>query len=77
MTINGKTFNVEQAMHNIAMEWARRDLDNELAKPRKESGLDLSDPTSALNFLFDSYVQAFGYLSERSDESIKDLLQHH
>ena len=72
MEIRSRNFDVEKCMHDIAMEWAKRDLDVVIA----EGDLSPSNVTGCLDLMFDSYVQAFGYLSRMEDDYIKTLLEH-
>lgn len=72
MNINGVEFDVAKCLHNIAMEYAKRDLDQCISEGR----IRLCDVTGCLDCMFGSYVQAFGYLSKKDSGYIKSLLEH-
>ena len=72
MNINGVEFDVAKCLHNIAMEYAKRDLDRCISEDR----IRLCDVTGCLDYMFSSYAQAFGYLSKKDSEYIKSLLEH-
>lgn len=72
MNINGVEFDVAKCLHNIAMEYAKRDLDQYISEGR----IRLCDVTGCLDYMFNSYVQAFGYLSKKDSGYIKSLLEH-
>lgn len=65
-------FDVKTCLHNIALEWARRDLDEMISQGR----IDTNAITGCLDCMFDSYVQAYGYLSKKEPEYIKVLLEN-
>lgn len=70
MIVNGRNFDVEYAIHNVSMECAKIQLQrNEMNGPIDD------DITVSLDFLFNSYVYNFAYLSQKSDEEIKRLLE--
>lgn len=72
MNINGIEFEVTKCLHNIAMEYAKRDLDQCISEGR----IKVCDVTGCLDCMFYSYVQAFGYLSSKDSEYIRTLLEH-
>ena len=72
MDINGRNFDIETCIHNIAMEYARRDLEQCISKGH----VTMDGVTGHLDCMFDSYVQAFGYLSRKDSDYIRTLLEH-
>ena len=69
MLVSGKTFDFEQCAHNIAMEYAKRDLDLAIFQGR----VSADEATGCLDAMFDSYVRAFAYLARKSEDYIKAL----
>lgn len=72
MEINGVQFDLSQCLHNIALEYAKRDLDAMIAQGR----VSLEETTGCLDNLFDSYIQAFAYLAQKPDDYIKSLAEN-
>lgn len=72
MKQNTNGFDVRQCIHNIAMEWARRDLDEMISQGR----ISADKTTGCLDCMFDSYVRAYGYLSQKDSTYIKTLLEN-
>ncbi len=70
MVINGHIVNIDMAIHEIALEYAKRDFQN-------NANTDLKNPQNCLDFMFDSYLRAFGYLSEKSEDYVKSQLENH
>lgn len=69
MNINGKNFEIEHCLHSIAMEYAKRDLDLAISQGRVSE----DETTGCLDAMFDSYIRAFAYLSNKSEDYIKAL----
>ena len=73
MEINGIPFDKALAVHSIALEYAKLEIQADIAggeDPRLE-------PQIWQDKLFDSYVRAFGYLSDKTDEYIALQLGNH
>lgn len=73
MLIKGKNFDVEKAMQDTALEYAKADFAQSLANG--EISLDM--PQKCLDLFFDTYVRSFGYLAGNTDEYVKVLLNSH
>ena len=71
MNINGRNFDVEAAIHAIALEYSKFDLQAHL----QDEPEIVQDPQHCSEFMFHSYLRAYGHLSQQSDECIKTLLQ--
>lgn len=69
MNISGRNFEVEHCFHNIAMEHAKRNLDLAISQGR----ISEKNTTDCLDTMFDSYIRAFAYLSNKSEDYIKAL----
>lgn len=73
MEINGVPFNKALAVHSIALEYAKIEIQADIA--------DGADPRICpqdwQDRMFDSYVRAFGHLYEKSDEYIALQLENH
>lgn len=54
------------------LEWARRDLNEMISQGR----VTPDAVTGCLDCMFDSYMQAYGYLSKKEPEYIKSLLEN-
>ena len=55
-------FDWEHSIHHIAMEYARRDLDEEIAQGR----LCVGDSQACLDRMLETYRKAHAYLVEKS-----------
>lgn len=73
MLVNGKNFNVEKAMQDTALEYAKADFAQSLA----DGKISLDLPQKCLDLFFSTYVRAFGYLANTTDEYIETLLDSH
>ncbi len=62
MNFNGFEIDVGWGIHEIAMEYARRDLDRMLEQGR----ISVDETTGCLNCMFDTYVSSVQYLSKRA-----------
>ncbi len=67
MLVNGRNFDVERAIHDISLEAAK--IEVQLSERKT------SDVSEYLDRLFNSYVYNFAYLSEKTDEEIRKLLE--
>lgn len=67
MLVNGRNFDVERAIHDISLEAAKIEV--------QLSEWKTSDVSEYLDRLFNSYVYNFAYLSEKTDEEIRKLLE--
>lgn len=73
MEINGIPFDKASACHSLALAYA-----DGVYRSRIAEGKDPNiGPQEWLDNLFDVYVRAFGYLSEKSDEYIAVQLGNH
>lgn len=73
MEINGIPFDKAAACHSLALAYA-----DGVYRSRIAEGKDPNiGPQEWLDHLFDVYVRAFGYLSEKSDEYIAVQLDNH
>lgn len=73
MEINGVPFDKAQACHSLALAYA-----DGVFRSKVEEGQDPNiGPQEWLDHLFDVYVRAFGYLSEKTDEYIALQLENH
>ena len=70
MVINGHIVNIDLAIHEIALEYAKMDF-------QTNSDADLMRPQECLDIMFESYLRAFGYLSEKSEDYVKSQLENH
>ena len=70
MLINNRNFDVEKAMQDTAFEYAKADFANALATNQ----ILLDQLQQCLDLFFDTYVRAFGYLANTTDEYIETLL---
>lgn len=73
MKYNGLNIDVELAIHSLAVEFAKMDVEKHI---RTDSELE-HNPTGTLDIMFDSYLRAVGYLSKKSDDYINTLLDNH
>lgn len=69
MEINGHHIDIDNAIHSVALEIAKIDLQSRLGNDLniKENPLECADA------MYESYLRIFGYLSLKSDEYIKVL----
>lgn len=67
MLVNGRNFDVERAIHDISLEAAK--IEVQLSERKT------SDVSEYLDRLFNSYVYNFAYLSEKTDDEIRKLLE--
>lgn len=67
MLVNGRNFDVERAIHDISLEAAK--IEVQLSERKT------SDVSEYLDRLFNSYVYNFAYLSEKTDDKIRKLLE--
>lgn len=72
MMFNDVQFDMPTCLHNIALEHAKRDLASAVA----DGIIKAEDTARCLDTMFDAYVQAFAYLSQKSDGYIKSLAEH-
>ena len=73
MEINEIPFDKALAVHSIALEYARIEIQADIA-----DGADPRiGPQDWQDRMFDSYVRAFGYLSKKTDEYITLQLGNH
>lgn len=73
MEINGIPFDKAAACHALALTYV-----DGIYRSRIAAGKDPNNgPQEWLDHLFDVYVRAFGYLSEKSDEYIMLQLENH
>lgn len=67
MKFNGIKIDIDRAIHEISMEYARRDLDLMI----KQGRVTVDEETGCLNCMFDTYVSSVQYLSEHAANLIK------
>lgn len=72
MDFHGHEIDIRRAYHAIAMEYARRDLD----EYQKEHSEECLSPQTQIDVMRDAYFIAYGHLCGNSEEYLQDLLQH-
>lgn len=73
MEINGVPFDKAQAIHDLSLAYA-----DGVYRSRIAEGKDPNIcPQDWLDKMFDVYVRAYGYLSEKTDEYIAIQLDNH
>lgn len=71
MVFHGHEVNLEQAIHAIAIEYAKRELDVQQA-----NGTVATTPQAALSTLSDSYFEAYGWLCGLNEDYFRTLMEN-
>ena len=67
MDFNGRNFDIDKAMQDIALEYAKTNLQNQ--------EIDQYNAKACITNLVENYFQTLGYLSTLNNEYIKCLME--
>lgn len=74
MDFHGQKVDVDRAISNICMEYAKRELDDYMTQ--QENKNESVTCQKKLDVMFDAYFISYGHLLNHSEQYIRELLSH-